>query len=705
MVSHNVKTRPITFLFVLFWIVMVAKTTLAQEKQSDGSTIPAETPLEVITVTAEKRTQDIQKIPASVSVVSELQIEDFDLRSTPDIVSMVPNLYIIKTGNELITTFAAMRGIAGSMTPNPALGFYVDDIYYPSLDISLFDVERIEVLRGPQGTLYGRNSEAGVINVLTRQPTNVWESKLSLDIGSFNSFDVQGTLGGSLIDELLTFKAAVRYFKTDGYFENRFDGSKDGGSAENGDGRFSLRMTPSDNLNFTLVYDLQRYDSPKYANFAPLDSDDLRKDINVDFSGESNKDADGISLRAEYQMDGMSLLSITSGRDENSFLTNDLDFMPIDLSTLAVTNDVTSLSQEFRLVSDDTSNSPLKWLAGLFFLGDNSETDVEIWMNFMNMGMGMPGETLSQESSTDTRGAAVFGEATYTFFDRLNVTLGLRYDFEQKDFDYTQTPGGAVLAMMGYSDLSGSEDDTFDAWLPKAAVSYQLSNQIMPYISMSRGFRSGGFNTVEKMGTAYQPEFTWNYELGAKTSWLKNRLQVNAALFYIDWSDMQVEVLSSGGATSVIDNAGKATSKGIELELLSRPFAGLELIAGAAYTDATYDDYTKGINVYDGNRTIDSPKYTLNMGATYRFNSGFFVNAGYHHLGEIFFDAANTESQKSYGLANAKIGYETQYFDIYLYGKNLFDEEYATRAFEVSNTWYGRSGAPQTFGVILAGRF
>ncbi len=576
------------------------------------------------------------------------------MKNTMDLSSLVPNLYITKTGNAVVTDFASIRGISGSMNVNPALGLYVDNVYHSGLSLSLFDIERIEVLRGPQGTLYGRNSQAGIINIITKKPSDFWASTMTLDFGSFNSYEARGSLSGPLIADKLAFRAAGRYFETDGYFENQFDGADDVGRVENIDGRFSLKATPSNKLIINFSYDLQRYKSPKYANFAPLDSDDLRRDINVDFPGESDKDADGGSLQVEYQMDGKKVISITSYRREDFWLNNDLDFTPFDLTKLTLSNEINSLSQEFRIVSDD-SDSNFKWIGGLFRLSEEGDTQGDIWMNFMNMGMGMgmPGETLRLKGVTDTFGIAVFGEVTYTFFDRLHATLGLRYDQEQKDFDFTQTPGGMVQSMMlGYPPLSGSPEETFDAWLPKAALSYQISDQVMSYVSVARGFRSGGFNSFEEIGTFFKPDFTVNYELGAKTSWLDKRLQLNVALFYIDWSDMQVEVLTPGGATVFIDNAGKATSKGVEMEFSARPMPGLEVIAGAAYTNAEYDEFSLGAAVYNGNRVIDSPEYTLNLGATYRFANGFFANAHYNHFGEIFFDPANTQSQSNYGLAN-----------------------------------------------------
>ena len=657
-----------------------------------------------IVVTAEKRESDIREIPGSVSVVSDVQVGDYGVESTMDIINVTPNLYITETGNALMTTFAALRGITGSMSQIPAVGFYVDDVYYSSLDIGLFDVERIEVLRGPQGTLYGRNAEAGIINIVTKQPSDTWETSLRLDAGGYDTFDAKGSLSGPIIDDRLAFRAAFRYYDTDGYFKDRVSGADDVGSAESVDARFSLRSTPSDNLDLTLTYDLQRYDSPKYAHFAPLDGGDLRESITVDYPGETNKDADGASLRAEYRTGDVRLVSVTSGRSEDHFITNDIDFTPFDLMRLTVARDLTAWTQEFRVLSD-TEDEPFQWLGGLFLLSEDDDRHYETWMNFMNMGMGMPGETLTQKSGTETFGIALFGEASYTFNDRLKATLGMRYDREEKEFDYEQIPGGPVFAtMFGYPADAGSADDVFDAWLPKAALSYTFSDEVMSYVSVSRGFRSGGFNDKELMGVSFKPEFTWNYELGAKTSWLDGRLQVNAALFYIEWSDMQVEILTESGTSVWLDNAAKATSKGAELEIIARPMTGFELLAGAAYTDARYDNYRKGAEKFDDNRVIDAPEYTLNLGATYRFGDGFLVNAGYHHFGEIYFDPANTRSQENYGLLSAKIGYETEHFGVYVYGRNLFDKEYVTWTGKVNNTWYGRAGEPQTFGVTVTGR-
>jgi len=689
------------FVLTVFW--GFAGNGYAQKSQDDADSSTGPLALETITVTAEKREKDVQTIPSSVTAVSETQIEDFELTDVSDLISLTPNLYLQEYGTGM-SYFGAIRGVYPASITNQTIGIYVDDVPYSGLDINLYDIERIEVLRGPQGTLYGRNSEAGIINILTKKPSSEWEGSIRLDGESFNGYGVTGAVSGPILDHRLGFKVALKYFETDGYFENLYDNSDEAASKETLDGRITLTATPSDKLDLTFTADFQDYDSPENANFAPLDASDMRKKVNVDYAGEASKDAGGASFRGEYQFENIKLVSITAVHNEDRFYSNDIDFTPTDLMTYDWDQGTNTYSQEFRLVSN-RPESPLQWLMGLFLFRNEEENTYKFRMNFMNMGMGVPGETLTQNGDNDTLGTALFGEATYNFANGLDLTLGLRYDREQLDFEYSQQLSGPTLEMMGYSDLSMSNDETFDSWLPKVALSYHLSEEIMPYFSISRGFRSGGFNAVTEVGTPYDPEYSWNYELGVKTSWLNNKLRLNACLFYIDREDMLVDILTNDGTTSYIDNAAKASSKGVEVDLMAMPVRGLSLVAGAAYTDAQFEDYTNGSDIFDGNKVTNSPEYTLNLGATYRFSDGFFINVNYNHFGRIYFDRANTVSQSDYGLFGAKIGYETEYFDVYLYGKNIFDQEYATRAFDVSDVWYGRAGAPQILGIVLQMRF
>ena len=657
--------------------------------------------VETITVTADKRETDVAILASSISVITASQAVDQEMTTALDIATQTPNLHFTNSGMAM-ATYTAMRGITAGMTQMPAVGFYVDDVYYSSLDATLIDIERVEVLRGPQGTLYGRNSEAGVINVITRKPSNIWMGGGSFEAGSFNTYSVQGNVSGPLVKDRLLFKAAARRYETDGYFTNLYDDSTDSEKRRNTDGQAALLLFPIEHLSLNLKYDLQRYNTPKYAAFAPIDSGDMRNNINSDYPGSAYNHGDGLSLRSTYQLDNVELTSITSWRGEHFYGTNDIDMSAWDLMSMSIDRENSLVSEEFRIASD-TSESRLRWLGGVFLLGENDDRCYGTWMNFANMGMGVPGETLWQNSSTDTLGLAAFGEATYSPTRRLNLTLGLRRDYERKDFTFKQSPSGPMLPMMGYASSAGDASKNFSAWLPKAALGYALSNRVRIHASASRGFRSGGFNDIDQLGSIFEPEFTWNYEIGAKTALWRDRLRLNTAFFYIDWSQMQVEVPTQGGTSVYIDNAAKAASKGVEIELTAQPVKGLHLVAGLARTAARYDEYLQGTTVYDGNQVMDVPRLTLNFTATYRFR-GVLAGLSYNRVGDMYFDSANTTSQ-NYGLLGARVGYEFKHYSAYVYSENLTDAEYATRAFPVNDVWFGRAGAPRSVGIRLGTRF
>lgn len=655
--------------------------------------------LDEITVSADKREQSVQEVPVSVSVIGATQVEDKGVTKTEDIFPLVPNIYLTKTGPAAaFTTFATVRGVTSSMGGSPALGYYVDDVYYPGLDMTLLDIERIEVLRGPQGTLYGRNTEAGVINIITKQPENDWKSRLTMDYGSFNTRGMRGTATGALVEDTVFLRATGNYEASDNYFTNKFDDDDSVNGYENFDGRFKVQALPSSDLDLSVTFDVQNYRSDGYAEFAPINSASLAKSVDVDYAGMAEKDAYGTAMRGEYDLGDMKLLSITSGRQENYLMDNDIDFLPMDLVRLKLDKEVGLLSQELRLVSDDKA-SPLQWLAGAYAFYEKDDRAYATRMNLENMGMtGMGTQTIRQDSTTDALGSALFFQTSYTLWERLELTTGLRYDRIAKDFSYSQKDGD----MLGYASMDGDENKTFDAWLPKAAISYKVTDDIRPYVSVSRGFRSGGFNDNEEIGEAYDAEYTWNYEVGVKTEWLDKRLQVNLALFHIDWTDRQVEVLSSGGSSYHIENAGESSSDGVEIEAIARPVQGLELTGSYGYTRAEYDEYSPSASEdYSGKNVIDSPEYTASLGATYRFLDGWFAGATYRRVGKVYFDAANTESQGEYQTVNVRFGYEQEGWDVYLWGRNIFDEEYVTRAAEsaAGAGWFGRSGEPQAFGV------
>ena len=678
-----------------FLAAMVAGICLlggSQAQAADGDAQPQTQTraytLESVTVTAEKTPQDPQSIPVSITTLSQDAIADNDITDTSRVFQTVPNMYMVKFGpSAAFGAPASMRGITSSMTGNPAIGFYVDDVYYPNFDIDLFDLERIEVLRGPQGTLYGRNTEAGVINVVTKKPGQQWEGKVTGSVANYNTQKVAFATGGPLVPGTLGLRLTGDWLRTDGYFKNAFDDSRDVDKQENFNGRGTLQWTPSDAFKMTLSGDVQHYRG-NYAEFAPLDTlTDKPHEVDVDYPGKANKDAAGGSLRAEYDAGPVKVVSITAARNEYNYLDEDLDFTSYDVMRLKLIKDVTLFSEEARLVSN-TPDSPLRWLVGTYLF---HEYDDQRYTTQLMPGSGMAG-FLKQEGKTGTFGVAGFGQATYTLWDQLDVTAGLRFDNENKTYDYSWT-GGAY----GISDASGSSGKNFDAWLPKFAIDWRATENLMPYVSVSRGFKSGGFNLKSNPGRAYDSEFTWNYEAGVKSQWFDKKLQFNIAGFYIDWTNLQVEQPDYPDFTIV--NAASATSRGLEAEMRARPFTGFELRGNFAYTEATFNSFNFDGANYAGHRVPNVPRLTYLIGGTYRFLEGFFANAELVGTGDIQWDAANTRHQAPYQLVNAKVGYEAKHFEVYLWGKNIFDQVYATRAFTMSDAWYGRAGDPATVGV------
>ena len=273
--------------------------------------------------------------------------------------------------------------------------------------------------------------------------------------------------------------------------------------------------------------------------------------------------------------------------------------------------------------------------------------------------------------------------------------------------------------MMGMSmpDPDKKSDLEYDEWLPKFVLDYRWTPDLMTYVSAAKGYKSGGFNyfAIDPKDVSYDPEYSLDYEVGLKSSWLDNRFIANLAAFYISWDDQQV--LQSVLPAPAFKNAGETTSKGFEVELLARPVTGVQLTGTFGYADAKFDDYKDpifdpmtglktGENNYDGKCVTGVPKYTYSLTARYRHPVGLFARAELIGIGDIYWDPANTTKQDSYELVNARIGYETEYFDVYLWGKNLFDKKYATEAQDMgADTMMATIGDPLTFGITLTGRF
>lgn len=696
---------------MLICLLFAGPAASAQDKPVEQAQAPEVVTLATIKVTAEKRDASAQETAVSITTISENTVEDAQLWSTEDLVRLVPNLHMVKTGNHSLAGFLAIRGITSWMGGEPTVGFYIDDVYYSNYDTELLDVERIEVLKGPQGTLYGRNTEAGVVNVVSAQPAKEkWEGMASASLANYNTQMYRAHVTGPVLDDKLFIRMAAKQTVSDGYFKNTYLDDDKADDLDDFSARLTALWTPSDAWDIEFSSELMRFRDGN-ASFAPLARlHENPNDVSVDYNGYADYDATTQRVRLKYRGSSFNATAITAYRKEENKDKNDLDFSSMDLMRLATDTENDMFSQEIRFSSPDDGRA-LQWLTGAFFFNEKRNQDVGMETRMHTM---LPPFTYMISSDVDVNGYALFGQCSYRFFDALRFTLGLRYDHEDKEFNSKQyySPD---LSAYGMTPTHEAADASWNELLPKFSVDYTFRKGLMAYASVAKGYKSGGFNSLAPASyKSYDPEYTTNYEVGLKSSWTDDRLVINLALFHIDWTDQQIE--QQAYPQAITKNAGESTSQGLEIEMAAKPMRGLELSAGFGYVQASFDDYTDDILDgatgqkigqvdYAGNDIPNVPEYTFNLAAQYNSPRGLFARVSLYGVGPFYWDAANTQKEDAYETVDAKLGWEWERLRLYLWGKNLFDKDYVTRAFELEGVWYGRAGDPATYGITLEGRF
>lgn len=625
----------------------------------------------------------------SVTVMTDLDIEDRKIESVLDIADYVPNLMMFSHGHPGMNT-PTMRGITGpAETFTVSTGLYIDgvpEISGVGLEEEMLDIQRIEVLRGPQGTLYGKGTETGVINIITRQPDNEFRGKLSLDGAEDEKGQFSLNLSGPIQKDKLFFGLAGTYYTKDGYIENTTTGDMIN-DREHWFGRGRIRWTPTDKLDISLAASRLAYDEGEpnmrlgrmgTQMFMLPPPQDKQVSSNLDGWNKSSRDSQ--SMKVAYNLaDSFTLSSITTHRKYHQYYAVDWDGSPMTLMHAFMDNDYDTITQEFRL---NYSSGQLKGLVGLYYDRDDTEIslDIDYGAFLSKTDRNFEGETY-----------AVFANLTYPLTRQLNLVTGLRYEEEKKDF----TDNLMQINM----------DDSWDQLTPKIALEYSFTPEFMTYVSASQGYRAGGFNTLAVSNPqyyTYDSETLWSYEIGAKTAFLDNKLIINGSVYYMDIEDMQVNEQASPAET-YLTNAATATGVGAELEVTAQVLDGLSLNASFGYNNTEFDEFSDVLGDYEGNKNPFAPQYTYNLGGQYRHASGFYARADLIGYGEMFFDKANNYSRDAYEVVNAKIGYEANSFDIYLYAKNLFDKEYN------SDEYYGEFitvySPPREIGLQLVYRF
>ncbi|MDR1699199.1 MAG: TonB-dependent receptor [Prevotellaceae bacterium] len=739
--------------YFLFYSLLFTLYSLSAQNQSDTLIV-----LNAVDVVAVKSTVPLSNQPVSYSFISASTIEKTNIRSLHDLSAFVPNFTMPDYGSK-ITSSIYVRGI-GSRMNEPSVGLYVDDIPYldkSAFDFGFYDIKNIEFLRGPQGTLYGRNAIGGLININTLSPFDYQGTRLFASYGNAND-QLYRLSHYQKINDNLGFSAAGYYHSNDGFFKNEFSGKKD--EQESFGGRFKLdwKLSPKWQMALSALYDNV---SQLAYPYAPYDIE-TGKTGAVNYNEESsyNREIFNAGLTLQRRSSNLLFSSATSFQHLNDEMKMDNDFTPVPIFALTQKQKQNAVTQEFILKSNNQSK-PYQWVSGAF--GFYRNNDVEAPMIFREGALGklvpnLPTFIVSEEAhfpgnfEVSAYGAALYHESSYKFWDKLTLMAGIRFEYEKTEMDYNTsaemtinvTPPSPRPITIPYPTSTIEEGKiSQDFWgiLPKIAAKYDFNSQYNIYASVSRGSKTGGFNfqmfsnvlqqnlmnqmpnvphndaavDLKKM-LSYKPEYTLNYEIGTHSEVIKNRLFVDLAAFYIDYTDQQIVTFSSTNTGSrMMENAGRSESLGVEAAVRAKITDNLNANLAYGYTHATFKEYNSDEGDFAGNFVPLVPRNTFSVGADYtvraknfsplQFLDNIIFSAQYNGLGKTYLTETNLVSQDFYGTLNGSISFEKGNFNVNFWTKNVLDEDYKAFYFTSLNNHFVQKGRPRQFGVSAQYRF
>jgi iron complex outermembrane recepter protein len=706
--------------------------------------------LEEVIVTATKREQNIQDIPVTVTAISAMDIQEAGVNDIGDVSQMVPSL-TVSSNISPFSTGIRIRGI-GTTQLDPSLeasvAFILDGVFMgrSGLGMSdLTDIERIEVLQGPQGTLYGKNSNAGVISVITKPP-NIEETEgyVEANVGDYDLQKYVGSVSGPITDSV-AYRLSGQWHEHDGWLES--DTGDDLNAVEDWNVMTKLLWEPTDTLSLLLSASHVERDTSCCAGdstqTAAITDELLRQELpvpkndafdyknNADIDSSFALNADAANLKINYESDFVTLSSLTAWNDYDTQGSTDAERSQLDVLGI-VNNKFTGelFSQEFRLTS--SLEGPWQYLAGLYFTdetltqNDDGNGLVRVGADIVTVGIahtGSPlfrlavaeGDTVFIDSTWNNETFAVFGQTTYSFAGAWEATLGLRYTSEEKEADLFSQPfstaplfgTGSSLMEIAYGYVDDSFNRSSNDLTGLISLSYFVAEDIMVFATASTGSKSGGFNGGAGTGVPreYDDETTSNFELGVKSQLFENRLQLNATVFYTEFDDLQYLAQNPSGVGTFVDN-GDAETQGVDVEFSAAPWPFLRLSGGLLYLDAKYTSgqlYDQGLDVNHAPDWSGALASTLllplgngivYLRGDYSFMDDHQTNAGYQ--------TPETEQDKE--IVNAKLGWRNDQWDASVWVKNATDEAYSSLAY-APLAFSGSEGqalkAPRTYGATL----
>ena len=652
--------------------------------------------LDEAVVAASKSSQKRNDMPTAVSVVTAKELERAAVLGLKDLNATMPNVYMPDFGSSLSTPIY-IRGVGSRRSPS--VGMYYDGV--PLLEESTFDfdldeVEAVEVLRGPQGTLYGRNAMGGIVNVVVRSPLQREGADLKLRMGSYSLGEIGGTYYGRIRSNL-GYSAGLSYKHRGGYFTNIYNNERvDVSNAVSARAAMEWQHEGWHVKGFAQYY----YREQGGYAYAPLDSTGRVQEVNYDGRGVYRRGVATVGLGVEKRLaNGVMLRSATSFQNLDDRMGIDQDFTPVPLYASVQEHTKNIITQEFVASRPAASDRVYSWIVGAFGFYENGHRNTYITTS---------GTTSLRHYGEPDAGFAVYHQSALRIARGLTVEAGLRLDMERIGQDYrVEAPVNGVMTIVGTPLSTGK---TFTQLTPKVAVRYVVAPRNTLYASVLRGYKAGGFNTAFDTGDdrTYRPEYSWNYELGAHFSMMGGRLTGDAAVFYTDWRNQQITQPLASGQGTHITNAGRSYSAGAELALRYRPTEALTVGMSYGLTRAKYREFVYSAMVdYSGRYTQQVPRQTIGATAHYSLHLGsryadrVEFAAQYSAVGRTFWNDANTASQAFYGLLNAGITAYKNNISVEAWVKNALDTDYKSYYFTSLGNVFAQKGNPVAFGTTL----
>jgi len=672
------------------------------------------TNLESIVVTANKIEENLQDIPQSITVIHEQEIKERNIENINDIMNYVPNMSI-NLGSRKFVNF---RGLNSSVfTNNNPVVIYIDGI--PTTDIYGFDVltanaKRIEILRGPQGTLYGKDAIGGVVNIVTKEPSNKTHGDILLEYGKNNYTNTLFSINTPLKQDRLYFGLNGQITKEDGWITNTYNNDEKSNKFNEKKYSAYILYKANDKLTAKLsasIFNTKNYGKQGYTKLGNLNLDDFSakeaENVNFDMPTWSKNKVNSQSLNISYNFENIKLTSVTTNKNLDFKAEDDFDFFTNPYTTGSMFfehTDKKETTQEFRL--SNKTNNGLKWLVGLYF---DREKKIQAPYGSDIPSFYFPGQLdrINSESKTISKTSAVFAQTIFPITNKLDLTLGGRFQKISKkiDLDTYYLPVG----VQGPAMYTLNDKKSWNTFLPKLALTYKINSNLTAFSSISKGYMPGGYNYAGMMGNSednsFEAQKSTNYELGIKG--IVNNFIFSASIFRMDIKDIHLFKLINP-TTAITDNAKKAHSQGLEFDLTYFVNDNFNISSAIGLNDAKYDDYNEGTRKFDGERIEKTPRYNASISLNYSHPNGLYGTLISKLEGNTnFYDNTQKVFKKrsSFMLADIKLGYKYSNYDIYAYVNNITNEEYIESYAGGMGSSIVTFNEPRNFGIGLKYKF